>query len=510
MKRDNGKFRFGSFIPGCIALGFILFFYFAIWSVNGDSKYSDWREAVCKIEKSSVERKTLDWFVLTVEYSVPGKKSRGVQEYRFDHLGERLPLLEKYAPGTEHTCKVDPTNEDSTYLKIVTPFIDAQLLPNRIANILAGCIFSIFCLVGLGLIASSFGFVRRLLTKRIRDCGMAIFFMVFGSPFATIGTWCAIGSSNNADAEKEYIPTSAKVLYSGVVGHSGSKGGTTYAPRIGYEYFVDGKKYESDRFESSDVYTSNRKRHHKTADEYKPGDKIEVFVSPDNPRKAVIKRSASSGFFMFGMEAVFAIIGWGIIMAAIVAFFVALKKRQTEFSGHELHRSHGGLITIGVFAFIWNMISWTLAIACFKDGNRDWTMLFVAIFPVAGICLLAIFVHQLVRELLAPRLSLVFDRPEGANAHVEWRIADTTDIEDIEFALEGYRIVGAGKHAREEKQHSKVLSRHVAPSIPSAGFLDFAVASDDVCYDDVKWRIAVKVKTTKAKKPFELEYNLPV
>lgn len=57
MKRDNGKFRFGSFIPGCIALGFILFFYFAIWSVNGDIKYSDWREAVCKIEKSSVERK---------------------------------------------------------------------------------------------------------------------------------------------------------------------------------------------------------------------------------------------------------------------------------------------------------------------------------------------------------------------------------------------------------------------------------------------------------------------
>ena len=38
-----------------------------------------------------------------------------------------------------------------------------------------------------------------------------------------------------------------------------------------------------------------------------------------------------------------------------------------------------GLIAIGVFAFIWNMISWTLAIACFKDGNRDWTMLFVAI-----------------------------------------------------------------------------------------------------------------------------------
>ena len=57
-----------------------------------------------------------------------------MQEYRFDRLGERLPLLEKYAPGTEHTCKVDPTNEDSTYLKIVTPFIDVQLLPNRIAN----------------------------------------------------------------------------------------------------------------------------------------------------------------------------------------------------------------------------------------------------------------------------------------------------------------------------------------------------------------------------------------
>jgi hypothetical protein len=509
MKRDNGSFRLSTFIPGCIILGFISFFCFAIWGL-GDHGHENWHEVACKIEKSSVERKTLDWFVLTVEYSLPENSRHEVQEYRFERLGERLPLLEKYAPGTVHPCKVDPRNAAATYLRICPPFIDAERLPHSIGNVLFGSIVSVFCLIGLCLIASSFGFVRRLLTKRVRECGMAMFFMVFGLPFATIGTWSIIEAPKKADAEKEYIPTTAKVLYSGVVCHSGDRGGTAYAPRIGYEYSVDGKIYESDRFESSDVYTGNRKRHDKTVEAYKPGDTIEVFVSPENPRKVVIKRSASSGSFAIGLASVFAIIGWGIIVAALVALFIALRKRRTEFSGHVLHRSRAGVISIGVFAFLWNTISWPLALASFKDGVTGGVMLLVALFPTVGIWFLVMFAYHFVREIRAPRLSLVLDMPEGANAHVAWSIAETTDIETIKFALDGYRIVGSGKYSRKETVFRKDLSCHVAPSVPSAGFFDFAIASEDDYGDDVKWRITAKVKTTKDKKPFELEYNLPV
>ena len=151
---------------------------------------------------------------------------------------------------------------------------------------------------------------------------IALFLVLFGCPFMSVGSLELVGYVRERSQVKSYVPVSAKVLYSDM--YSFRSGGdhphTSYGVRVGYEYAVDGKKYESDRLALSQISSNNYDHQRYLASRYKKGDAVTAYVSPENPRQSVLEKSSGLGdvgaWAFMGLFAVvgFAIMGGGIWM----------------------------------------------------------------------------------------------------------------------------------------------------------------------------------------------------
>ena len=80
------------------------------------------------------------------------------------------------------------------------------------------------------------------------DGPVAMGLVLFGSPFMTVGSLGLVRHVRERSEAKAYVPVQAKVLYSGMYSFrsDGRNPHTSYNVRVGYEYTVDGKKYEGD------------------------------------------------------------------------------------------------------------------------------------------------------------------------------------------------------------------------------------------------------------------------
>ncbi len=131
VRRDG--IRPGALVSGIVGLAavniFFVLFLFSLFASASSSAPSTrgWAEVPCRIESSSVERRRVDDFAFTAEYSYywNGLMHRaaaldrpGGTHHTFHRLETRLPLLEKYAHGTDHVCLVDPGNDDNAVLPV--------------------------------------------------------------------------------------------------------------------------------------------------------------------------------------------------------------------------------------------------------------------------------------------------------------------------------------------------------------------------------------------------------
>lgn len=264
MKEEKG-FDFGRMLFGCVFVAFVSVFVWIMSDVFVAPSLNGYETAHCRIVKSSIEMEKVDRFVFTAEFAYEhlgrSYKSNSLcrpeqSEFEFSRLASRLPILEKYAPGTEHECLVNPANPFDAVLAVENPAEDPDALSGNTGPIVAGMVLALFLSFGAFMIVSAFPSVRRFGTPpRMKKLLVAVVLVLFGSPFMTVGSLGLVRHVREWSEAKAYVPVPAKVLYSGM--YSSRAGGrhshTVYGVRVGYEYNVDGKKYEGDRLSISQI-----------------------------------------------------------------------------------------------------------------------------------------------------------------------------------------------------------------------------------------------------------------
>lgn len=528
MKQKKG-FDFGRMVFGCIVLAFVSFMAWIMSNVFFTSSLKDYETVPCRIVKSSVKMEKVNRFVFAAEFAYEHRgmtchsnslRKPGQVEFEFSRLESRLPLLEKYAPGTVHECKVNPENSFDAVLAVENPVESHDVLSGMMGPIVAGIAMSLFFLFGVFLIVSAFQSVRRLgTTPRAKKLLFAIVPVLFGCPFMAVGSLGLVQYMRDRAEFKSYVSVPAKVLYSDI--YSFRSGGrhphTSYSVRVGYEYTIDGKKYESDRLAISQISSSNYDNQRYRASRYKQGDTVTAYVSSADPRKSLLEKAGGLGDMGFlAFVCVFGVVGFAITGGGLWMLLSLLLKRNgapVSFEGRILRRSHGEFAMMGLFTAFWNLFSWAFVLG-FVGGEpvrRLEPALFVlAIFPLAGLILIGVFFRMLVRELRTPRLELALSCmmwKHGSPAQVDWSLENPEEIESLEIVLERRRMEGSGKCRRLKVVSSESCCRHGQSLVPGTGSFGFAVpgSADDGC----NLSFGVKLKVKSVRRAYALAYPLP-
>ena len=528
MKQEKG-FAFGRMVFGCAIVAFVSVFVWFMSDALFTPSLKGYETVPCRIVKSSVKMEKVNRFVFKAEFSYErhGRTCKsnslcrpGRGEFEFSRLASRLPLLEKYAPGTEHECLVSPENPFDAVLAVENPVDDPESLSGNTGPIVAGMVLMLFLSVGVFMVVSAFPSVRRLgTTPRMKKLLVAMVLVLFGSPFMTVGSLGLVRHVRERSESKAYVPVPAKVLYSGM--YSFRSGGrhphTVYSVRVGYEYAVDGKKYEGDRLAISQVSSNNYDHHRHLANKYKKGDAVTVYVSPDDPRKSVLEKSSGLGDIgAMASMGLFGVVGFAIIVAGLwmtLSFLRGSNGAPLSFERRILKRSHADLAALGLFAVVWNVSSWSFVLGFVGEEQvrrLEPRLLVLAIFPLVGLFLMGVLLWKIVRALRAPRLVLTLSCAmweKGSPAQVDWTLENPEEIESLEIALERTRMEGSGKHRRLTTVSSQSCCHHAQSMVPGAGSFGFTVpvSTNDGC----NLSFVAKVKMKGVSRIFTLTYPLP-
>ena len=527
MKQKKG-FDFGRMVIGCAAVAFVSVFAWVMSDVHFTPSLKGYETVPCRIVKSSVKMEKVNQFVFAAEfaYEYLGKNyvsnslcRPGRGEFTFSRLASRLPLLEKYAPGTEHECRVNPANPFDSVLAVENPVEDPEVLSGNTGLIIAGLVLVLFLSVGVFMIVSAFPSVRRLGTRRVKKLLVAMMFVLFGCPFMSVGSLGLVWYVRERSEAKSYVPVPAKVLYSDM--YSFRTGGrhphTSYGVRVGYEYAVDGKKYESDRLSISQISSNNYDHQRYLASRYKKGDAVTAYVSPDDPRKSLLEKSSGfGGIGSWAFMGLFGVVGFAIMIGGLWMMFSLLRGSngaRLSFEGRILKRSRADLAMLGLFTVVWNVFSWSFVLGFVGEEQvrrLEPALLAVAVFPLVGIIFIGVLVCKIVRELRAPRLVLTLSCvmwKHGSPAQVDWSLENPEEIESFEIVLERTRMEGSGKHSRLIVVSSQSCCRHVLPMVPGAGSFGFTVPES--VGDGCNLAFGAKVKMKGVRRVFTLAYPLP-
>ena len=517
MKQEKG-FVFGRMVFGCAIVAFVSVFVWFMSDALFTPSLKGYETVPCRIVKSSVKMEKVNRFIFTAEFAYEHNgrtcksnslRKPGRGEFEFNRLASRLPLLEKYAPGTEHECRVNPENPFDAVLAVENPVEDPDILSGNTGLIIAGMILALFLLAGVFMIASAFPSVRRLVTTpRVKKLLIPIGLVLFGCPFMTVGSIGLVQHVRERAEAKAYVPVPAKVLYSGM--YSFRSGGrrhshTSYSVRVGYEYTVGGKKYEGDRLAISQVSSNNYDHHRHLANKYKKGDAVTAYVSPDDPRKSVLEKSSGLGDIgWMAFMGLFGAVGFAIVVGGLLTMFSLLRGSNgapLSFERRILKRSHANWVIPGLFTVVWNVFSWSFVLGFVGEEQvrRFDPLLFIlVIFPLVGIFLIGCFIFEIVRELRAPR---------GSPAQVDWSLENPEEIESLEIALARTRMKGSGKHRRLTTVSSQSCCHHAQSIVPGAGSFGFTVPGS--ANDGCNLSFVAKVKMKSIRRVFTFTYPLP-
>ena len=528
MKQEKG-FDFWRMVFGCVFVALVTVFAWIMSDVFFAPLLKGYETVPCRIVKSSVEMEKVNRFIFTAEFAYEHNgrtcksnslRKPGRGEFEFSRLASRLPLLEKYAPGTEHECRVNPENPFDAVLAVENPVEDPDALSGNTGPIVAGMILALFLLAGVSMIASAFPSVRRLGTPRVKKLLVAVVLVLFGCPFMTVGSLSLVRHVRERSESKSYVPVSARVLYSDM--YSFRSGGrhphTSYSVRVGYEYTIDGKKYESDRLAISQISSNNYDHQRHLASRYKKGDAVTAYVSPDDPRKSLLEKSGGLGDIVaMAFMGLFGVVGFAMIVGGLWMMLSLLRGSNgapISFERRMLKRSHANWVIPGLFTVVWNVFSWSFVLGFVGEEQvrrQEPALLVLAIlFSLVGIFLIGSFVFEIVRELRAPRLVLTLSCAmwkHGSPAQVDWSLENPEEIESLEIAVARTRMKDSGKHRRLTTVSSQNRCRHAQSIVPGAGSFGFTVpvSTNDGC----NLSFVAKVKMKSIRRAFTFAYPLP-
>ena len=117
-------------------------------------------------------------------------------------------------------------------------------------------------------------------------------------------------------AKTRQWPTVTGTILSSDVSSSRSGGGMTsanthYKADVEYEYRVQGRRYKNDVIKPFGQLQLSISGHAlKLAEQYSPGDEVDVFYNPSKPTKSCLDCEEEISIFYIGIGAIFLIAGW--------------------------------------------------------------------------------------------------------------------------------------------------------------------------------------------------------
>ena len=145
---------------------------------------------------------------------------------------------------------------------------------------------------------------------------LGVFLLLFGGVFAGFGGW---GTWQEYRANRDFREVSATVVAAEVEAHSDSDG-TTYSPKITFEYEAGGRKFTSDKYRITGESRSGGWAE-RIVKGYRKGQSVTAYYDPADPKTAVLLLGYSV------LPPVFGGIGLAVFVAALVMLGVWLSRR---------------------------------------------------------------------------------------------------------------------------------------------------------------------------------------
>jgi len=283
-----------------------------------------WEKTLCAVLAAGIEEKpgSNQPYSFTVRYSYEydsQKYSSTVYKRGYkgsDRYHKARSLAEKYPPGKETVCYVNPGEPSRAVLKRGSLLFGlAAFFPLISVFIGAGGIYAVwFCQGGKAKtepIAS--GALRR---GKKGKYGAAIFFSMCALAGAGMLYPLTIRPVAKTLEAKTWAETPCRILSAQVRSHS-SDDGTTYGIDIFYQYEFDGKTYKSDRYSFVGGSSSGHKGKARVVESYKKARNPVCYVNPKDPSEAVLKRGFHLGLLVGFIPILFVAVGLAGLAHAI-------------------------------------------------------------------------------------------------------------------------------------------------------------------------------------------------
>ena len=263
------------------------------------------------------------------------------------------------------------------------------------------------------------------------------------------------------------------------VGEHRDSDGNTYRVEVRFSYAFSTNQTEIDpsapRYESTQydftagTYSSGQSSKERIVNQLKPGSKHTCAVNPNNPSEAVLVRGLPDGIWFGLIPLLFPAVGLALIYAGLrmrrtarlqMAGLIPLTAQATTIHSFPSIESAntgpveltpvqsrlGNVIGIGVFALIWNGITWSVMIFAIlpdlhEGGFFAWfPLIFISLFLLIGLIVIGAFIHQLL-ALTNPKLRLIVNKQTispGDTLELSWECSgNTSKVTAFTLTLEG-------------------------------------------------------------------------
>lgn len=253
--------------------------------------------------------------------------------------------------------------------------------------------------------------------------------------------------------------------------------GSTYQAKFRYKYVVDGKDFESEKFNFFD-FSGSRKGAKKQTAKHPVGSKTSVYYDPVSPASSVMNReigwSALIGFVPLLFTVIGSVVLWGVIFkkwgssnrskikssphaskSPIGNLALGLSSSTSsetevhpddlldqEFDGPlKLKREVGRWVTLICtlgFCLFWNGF---ISMFIFGGGEKEWvSILFMIPFVLVGIGIFGFFIYTLL-GMFNPQIEIAFSNgaiAPGEEVDVAWEtIGNAGRIKNLTIKIEG-------------------------------------------------------------------------
>ena len=233
---------------------------------------------------------------------------------------------------------------------------------------------------------------------------------LFALPFAGVGVWMLWSVSStlyDAWQMEDWAQVEATLTAAGYETHSGDDS-LTFEAYARYNYEYEGRRYSGDRVgiasgaDNIGGYQQEIGRNLQSA--HSNGERILVYVDPEEPSQSIIDRGVRWGLISFKM--IFVIVFGGVGFGLLIVVWRAPKEKDEadplyadkpwllndDWQSATI-RSGSRMAMWGAWAFtiLWNAISIAMPFLAYREisENGNWIALIALLFPLVGISLLA-------------------------------------------------------------------------------------------------------------------------